>query len=142
MIEVPSIALMADAVAREVDFASIGTNDLCQYTTAADRLNPNVAEYCQSYHPALFRLISSVTSSFVKAGKPLSVCGELGGDIFAAPVLVGFGIRKLSMSRNAVAPVKQALSNRTVPEMKELAAEILQSETSAQVRGLLHRQEK
>ena len=66
-------------------------------TMAADRLNPDVAAYCQSYHPAVFRLISSVADAFIKEKKPLSICGELGGDALAVPALVGLGIRKLSM---------------------------------------------
>ena len=137
MIEVPAIALMADVVAREVDFASIGTNDLCQYTTAADRLNPDVAAYYQSEHPALFRLISSTAYAFTKAGKPLSICGELGGDPLTAPALVGFGVHKLSMNLSAAAPVKQALAGRTIPELNRLAVEILQCETAEQVHTLL-----
>ncbi|MEG1777435.1 MAG: phosphoenolpyruvate--protein phosphotransferase, partial [Angelakisella sp.] len=80
MIEIPSIALVADLAAQEVDFASIGTNDLTQYTTAVDRMNPAVSHYYQTYHPAMFRLIGYVVEQFNKAGKPICVCGEMGGD--------------------------------------------------------------
>ncbi|HHY83163.1 MAG TPA: phosphoenolpyruvate--protein phosphotransferase [Clostridiales bacterium] len=124
MIEVPSAALIADMIAKEVDFASIGTNDLCQYITAADRLNPKVTQYYQSYHPALFRLIDYIVSSFNKAGKPISVCGELGGDPQAIPVLVGLGLRRLSMSSSAVASAKAVLSNFTMDQMKEMAQQV------------------
>ena len=91
MIEIPSIALLADFAAKEVDFASIGTNDLCQYTMAVDRLNPAVNEYYQSYNPALFRLIHLAAKSFLENGKPVCVCGELGGDPRAAVLLLGMG---------------------------------------------------
>jgi phosphotransferase system enzyme I (PtsI) len=77
MIEIPAITAMADLVVQEVDFASIGTNDLCQYLMAVDRLNPNVAAYYQSYHPAMFKLIRRVAWAFNKAGKSLSICGEM-----------------------------------------------------------------
>jgi len=137
MIEIPSIAILADAAAREADFASIGTNDLCQYTMAADRLNPDVAAYCQSYHPAVFRLISSVADAFIKEKKPLSICGELGGDALAVPALVGLGIRKLSMGASSLAAVKQALSARTVPEMEALSARLLRCATAEEATILL-----
>jgi len=133
MIEVPSAALIADLIAEEVDFASIGTNDLCQYTTATDRLNPAVTQYYQSYHPALFRLIDMIVSSFRKAGKPISVCGELGGDPLAIPVLVGLGIRKLSMSFSAVASAKAVLSSYTVEQMTEMAQRVKLLPTSDDV---------
>lgn len=136
MIEIPSVALLADMVAKEVDFASIGTNDLCQYLLAADRMNPAVAEYYQSYHPALYRLIGYVAGEFQKAGKPLCVCGELGGDRLAAPLLVGLGLRKLSMGSSAVCEVKRVLSKMTVAKMEELAAKVKACETDQEVRKL------
>ena len=94
MVEIPSIAIMAAEAAKEVDFASIGTNDLCQYLMAVDRLNPDVAAYYQTYHPAMFRLIGHVAEAFRREGKDVSVCGELGGDMLAVPVLLGLGIQK------------------------------------------------
>ena len=106
MVEIPSIALVADLAAKEVDFASIGTNDLTQYSTAVDRMNPALREYYQSYHPALFRLIGYVVESFAKEGKPVSVCGEMGGDPYAAAVLAGLGMSKLSMGSASVARIK------------------------------------
>jgi len=133
MIEVPSAALIADLIAKEADFASIGTNDLCQYINATDRLNPAVAKYYQSYHPALFRLIEFVISSFHREGKPISVCGELGGDPKAIPVLVGLGLRKLSMSFSAVASAKAVLSSFTVKQMTEIAQRVKELPTSDDV---------
>lgn len=137
MIEIPSVALIADAVAAEVDFASIGTNDLCQYLLAVDRLNPTVGDYYQKYHPAMFRIISIAAEAFRKAGKSLSVCGELGGDVLAAPVLVGLGISKLSMNVSSVAGVKRVLSELTMEKCERLAAEVLKLATAGQVEEYL-----
>jgi phosphotransferase system enzyme I (PtsI) len=137
MIEIPSIAMIADLAVKEVDFASIGTNDLCQYTTAADRLNPTVAPYYQSYHPAMFRLIRYVAQEFKKAGKPLCVCGEMGGDKLAMPVLLGFGIRRISMGLASVANVKRILSRLTVARAEELAENVCRQETAADAAAYL-----
>jgi phosphotransferase system enzyme I (PtsI) len=137
MVEIPSIAVIADLAAKEVDFASIGTNDLCQYLTAVDRMNPQTAPYYQSYHPGMFRLIGQVVESFNRAGKPICVCGEMGGDVLAAPVLVGLGLRKLSMGLASVAPVKRALSTITVAKAEELAATIRNLSTAEEVERYL-----
>jgi phosphotransferase system enzyme I (PtsI) len=130
MIEIPSIAMMADLAVKEVDFASIGTNDLCQYLTASDRLNPAVSSYYQSYHPAMFRLIRYVAEEFGKAGKPLCVCGELGGDRLAMPVLLGFGIRRISMGLASVAEVKKIISGLTISRAEKLSEQVCRVETA------------
>lgn len=132
MIEIPSIALCADAAAKEVDFASIGTNDLTQYLTAADRVDAAASAYCHKYHPAVFRLIGSVAQAFAAAGKPLSVCGELGGDALAAPVLVGLGLRKLSMGGSALAGQKRRLAGFTLAQLEALAASVCRCATAAE----------
>lgn len=137
MIEVPAIALIADKVAREVDFASVGTNDLCQYLTAADRGNPGVARYYQSYHPALFRVLRFVSECFQQAQKPLSVCGELGGDRLAAPVLAGMGFQKLSMPLSSLPYVKQALAGRTMPQLQSLAEAVCASATAEEAENYM-----
>jgi len=137
MIEIPSIALVADMAAREVDFASLGTNDLCQYLTAVDRMNPSVSDYYQSFHPAMFRLIGMVAEQFNRAGKPLSVCGEMGGDPPAAAVLVGLGLRKLSMGLASVAPVKRMLSRLSVARAEEIARKVKDFSTAAEVENFL-----
>lgn len=137
MIETPAMAVLADRAAKEVDFASIGTNDLCQYALAVDRLNPEVAEYYQSYHPALFRLIGIAGSAFREAGKPLGVCGELGGDPLAAPVLVGLGVTKLSMSASAVAGVKKMLCGLTMEEARHIAQQAANRSTAKEVHRFL-----
>ena len=110
MIEIPSIVILADQIVKEVDFASIGTNDLCQYTLAVDRGNPDLSGYYQPFSPAVFRMIAHVVRIFRQAEKPICVCGEMGGDVAASLALVGLGLRKLSMSGSAIATVKHALA--------------------------------
>lgn len=137
MIEIPSIALMADIAAKEVDFASIGTNDLCQYITATDRMNPAVTEYYQSFHPAIFRLIGQVVQAFAEEEKPLSVCGEMGGDELAVAALIGLGLRKLSMGIHSVACIKHLLSTLGIKKAEELAANIKNMTTASEVESYL-----
>ena len=137
MIEIPSIALIADMAVREVDFASIGTNDLCQYATAVDRMNPAVSAYYQKYHPAMFRLIRTVVETFNRAGKPICVCGELGGDELAAAVLVGLGMRKLSMGRAFVAQTKKMITGMTISRAREIACKVCDMETAAEIQEYL-----
>ncbi|MBQ9941493.1 MAG: phosphoenolpyruvate--protein phosphotransferase [Christensenellaceae bacterium] len=132
MVEIPSIALCADMAAKEVDFASIGTNDLTQYLMAADRVDAAASAYCHKYHPALFRLIRTVAEAFAAAGKPLSVCGELGGDVLGAPVLVGLGLRKLSMGGSALAGQKRRLAGFTLAQLQQLAAKVCACATAAE----------
>lgn len=133
MIEIPSAALIADLIAPEVDFASIGTNDLVQYLTAADRLNSEVSPYYQSFHPAVFRTIKTVADAFRANGKDLCVCGELGGNPAAAAALIGLGLRRLSMSPSNVAGVKQIIVNLTVAEAEETARRALSLSTAAEI---------
>ena len=120
MVEIPSIALIADRVAEEVDFVSVGTNDLIQYLCAADRMNPGVRPYYQDYHPALFRLLDILSQTFREAGKPLSICGELGSDPLAIPALVGLGIQKLSMGAAAIAGAKRVIRNLDLPQAQAM----------------------
>jgi phosphotransferase system enzyme I (PtsI) len=137
MIEIPSIALVSDLAAKEVDFASIGSNDLCQYLCAADRMNSEMELYYQSYHPAMFRLFKEIINAFEKAKKPVSICGELGADRFAIPVLLGLGLRKLSMSAAYVAAVKRMLSSFTLKQTEEIAVKVLELPTAAEVKKFL-----
>ena len=124
MIEIPAIALMADLAAEEVDFASIGSNDLTQYVCAADRMNPEVAEYYRSDSPAMLRLLKFVFEEFTKRKKEISVCGEMAGNPETARLLVGLGARKLSMSSGNIAGIKAMLSGVSVSEAAEAAAKI------------------
>jgi len=140
MIEIPSIALIADQAVKEVDFASIGSNDLCQYLCAADRMNNSVESYYQSYHPAMFRLIKETVAAFTKADKPISICGELGGDTLAVPALIGLGMRKLSMGSSSIAAVKRAISSLSIKKTEEIAAKVLRFSTAAEVEKYLAKQ--
>jgi phosphotransferase system enzyme I (PtsI) len=137
MIEVPALAIIADKVAEMIDFASIGTNDLTQYTLAVDRLNPDVANYYQPYHPAVLRLIASVAEQFNKAGKPVGVCGEMGGDCYAAVLLIGLGIRRLSMNGSSVPKIKKIITRLSIKKAEELAQKILSCNRADQVRETL-----
>ncbi|NSW52380.1 MAG: phosphoenolpyruvate--protein phosphotransferase [Anaerolineae bacterium] len=137
MIEIPSIAVIADLAAKEVDFASVGTNDLTQYLHAVDRMNAAIVDYYQSMSPSMFRMLGMIFSEFNKAGKPISVCGELAGDPLAAIPLVGLGLRKLSMNASNIARVKWMLSKFTLTEMKEIAERVQLMATQADVNQLL-----
>lgn len=131
MVEIPSIALMADLAAQEVDFASIGSNDLCQYTLAVDRMSPTVSKYYQPFNPGVIRLIKYTVDLFNMAGKPVCICGEMGGDPAAALLLVGLGMRKLSMSIASVARVKELLSRFSTTQAEQLALQALSQKTAS-----------
>ena len=137
MIEIPSMAIAADRLAREADFASIGSNDLTQYMLAVDRTEPAVAEYCQKYHPAVLRAIAMAAKSFVQAGKPISICGELGGDPIAVPFLIGCGMRKLSMSEGLVAEVKKTVSLHSITDCRLLTEKVCNAGTAGEAENLL-----
>lgn len=139
MIEIPSIALVADLAAEEVDFASIGSNDLTQYVSAADRMNASVGSYYQNYSPAMFRLLGYVLETFARQGKPVSVCGEMAGDPEAAVALAGLGARKLSMSAANVAGVKAALAQVSMEEAREMAQSCKQLKTEGEILAALNR---
>ena len=134
MIEIPSIALISDLVVKEVDFASIGTNDLCQYTLAVDRMNLELHDYYQSLSPAMLRIMRTAISAFTAANKPISVCGELAGEPIAAAALLGLGIRKLSMSYPNIPRVKAALSKITIAEATKVVSRAINCQTEAEVR--------
>lgn len=137
MVEIPSIAMVADLAAKEADFASIGTNDLCQYLTAVDRLNPSVSKYYQSYHPAMFRLIGQVVKAFRAEGKPVGVCGEMGGDPLAAAVLIGLGMRQLSMGVASVPRIKKLVTGLDIPRAEAIANKVCALATAAEVEAYL-----
>ena len=139
MIEIPSVALMAPEIAAECDFASVGTNDLCQYLHAADRMNPDVKNYYQSFSPAMFRALKMIFGAFIAAEKPVSVCGELAGNPAAAPVLAGLGLRKFSMNAGSVAEVKRALRRFSLDEAQALAEQVCALYTERAVKDLLNK---
>lgn len=137
MVEIPSIAILADQVAEEVDFCSIGTNDLTQYATAVDRGNAAVKSYYQTYHPALFRLIGYVVREFAARGKSVGVCGEMGGNPLTAAVLMGLGVRQLSMSASAVAGIKQMIVSTSIQELEQTAEAVCRLSTASAVEQYL-----
>ncbi len=137
MVEVPAAALTAAALAPSVDFFSIGTNDLTQYALAADRGNEHVAALSDALHPAVLRLIEATTIAARTHGRWVGVCGELAGDATATSLLLGLGVRELSMSAPAIARVKQVVRTTDIPEAEALAAKALASASAAEVRALL-----
>ena len=137
MIEIPAMAVLADQAAKEVDFASLGTNDLCQYALAVDRLNQDVAAYYMPYHPAVLRLIGMAVEAFQKAGKPIGICGELGGDAKILPLLIGLGIRKFSMNAGSVAAAKEAVCGVDSKKAEVLAKRALELATQEEILKLL-----
>ncbi len=137
MIEVPSAALLADVFAREVDFFSIGTNDLIQYTLAADRNNENVAYLYNPADPAVLRLIQMVVEAGRKEKIEVNVCGEMSGEPLYIPLLVGLGLRQLSATPRKIPEIKRVIRQLNVPEAERLAARVLKMETARQVNNLL-----
>ncbi|WP_250516867.1 phosphoenolpyruvate--protein phosphotransferase [Caballeronia sp. INDeC2] len=137
MIEVPSAALVAEPLAREVDFFSIGTNDLTQYTLAMDRGHPKLAKQADALHPAVLRLIGMTVEGAHKHGKWVGVCGGIASDAMAVPVLVGLGVDELSVSVPAVGSIKAQLARITMDEARALAAKVITLGTAEEVRALL-----
>ena len=137
MIEVPSAALTAAHLAAEVDFFSVGTNDLTQYTLAADRGNEHVAALANPLHPAVLRLIAFAAEAANAAGAWIGVCGELAADAAATPLLLGLGVRELSMGAPAIATVKDAVRATDLGDARALAARALDAPDGDAVRELV-----
>jgi len=137
MVEIPSAAVVADQLAREVDFFSIGTNDLSQYTMAADRTNPRVANLTSAFQPAVLRLVRDVINAAHAEGKWVGMCGELAGEPCAAPILIGLGLDEFSMSPPFIPIIKQIIRNLNASDMSELAQNALNLETPDEVRELV-----
>jgi phosphotransferase system enzyme I (PtsI) len=137
MIEVPAAAAIADILAEEVDFFSIGTNDLVQYTMAADRMNEHVAYLSDYFQPPVVRLIGAVAKAALKCGKWVGMCGEMAGDPLATPLLVGLGLTELSMNGRAVPVVKHRIRQLTLKESQKWAEQILTLRTAADIKKKL-----
>jgi phosphotransferase system enzyme I (PtsI) len=135
MVEVPSLALTADRVLKHADFASIGTNDLTQYTLAADRMLGSVANFQDPWHPAVLRLVGEVGAAGAALGKPVGICGEAAADPLLAVVLVGLGATSLSMSASALADVRASLAGFTLAQARELAAAALAADGADSARS-------
>ena len=136
MIEVPAAALLADRILEHVDFLSIGTNDLAQYTMAADRMSANLASLTDPWQPAVLALVARTADAGARVNKPVGVCGEAAADPLLACVLVGFGVTSLSAASAAVAGVGAKLETVTLAQCQEAAAAVLETSSSDDARAV------
>lgn len=132
MVEVPAAALLADRFAQEVDFMSIGTNDLIGYTMAADRTNQDVAYLYQPYHPAILRLVNRVITAGHSAGIPVAMCGEMAGDPIAVPLLLGMGLDEFSMGAGSILKTRRLISQLNAHDLQALVETALNSASTSQ----------
>jgi len=137
MVEIPSAAVCADILAKEVDFFSIGTNDLIQYTLAVDRMNEKIAYLYEPFHPAIIRLIKNVIDASHREGKWTGMCGEMAGEPLAVPLLLGLGLDEFSMSATAIPFAKKIIRSFEYDEAKELAEKVLLMESAEDIRLLI-----
>ncbi|MDR3635090.1 MAG: phosphoenolpyruvate--protein phosphotransferase [Isosphaeraceae bacterium] len=137
MVEVPAAAVCIDAILRETDFISIGSNDLIQYLVAADRDNPKVAHLCEPLSPAIFKVLQMVLDACQRTGTPVTLCGEMAGQPRSVLALFGMGLRRFSMSPAFVPTIKALLSSVTTAQAERFAHQVLQLKTSEEIRGYL-----
>ena len=135
MIEIPSAAICASALAREVDFFSIGTNDLIQYALAVDRVNEKIAYLYEPTHPAILRLLKMVADAAHASRIWVGVCGEMAGDVALVPLLLGLGMDELSAAATLVPRVKRAVQSVAIPECRELVEDALKLNTASEILG-------
>lgn len=134
MIEVPSAAVISDLIAREVDFMSIGTNDLIQYTLAVDRMNRNLSHLFSPFHPGVLRLVKTVIDNGKKEGVKVSLCGEMAGDPLLIPVLVGMGLERFSMNVESILRSRWIISQIDRAEMRSAVEQILSLSSVSEIR--------
>jgi phosphotransferase system enzyme I (PtsI) len=137
MIEIPGAAVIADLLAREVDFFSIGTNDLIQYDLAVDRMNPRVAPLFRPSHPSLLRLLQRTIDAAAGAGKPVTMCGEMGGHSIYTVLLFGMGLREFSLTPGYIPRARRLLRSLTLPRARALSAQCLALPTAEEVEAHL-----
>ncbi|MGO3723571.1 MAG: phosphoenolpyruvate--protein phosphotransferase [Staphylococcus equorum] len=142
MVEIPSTAALADVFAKEVDFFSIGTNDLIQYTMAADRISERVSYLYQPYNPSILRLVKQVIEASHKEGKWTGMCGEMAGDEIAIPLLLGLGLDEFSMSATSVLKARRQIKGLSQNEMEELSQRAINCATSEEVQELVEQYAK
>jgi phosphotransferase system enzyme I (PtsI) len=140
MIEVPSAAILAEPLAREVDFFSVGTNDLIQYTLAADRNNETVASLYSPGDPAVLRLLDQVIKAALKYGVGVNVCGEMSGEPLYTLLLLGLGFRQLSVTPHNIPEIKKMIRSVTVDRSVAVAQEAMRLETARDVNNYLREQ--
>ncbi len=139
MIEIPAAALALNVFAKKLDFLSIGTNDLIQYTLAIDRTDEDVAHLYDPLHPAVLHLLAHIISTASRFGVPVSVCGEMAGELSYTRLLLGFGLRQFSMFSAQVPSIKQRVLTTSLPEIASLTQKILRTDDPMKIRDLLHR---
>ena len=137
MIEIPAAAIAADILIQEVDFFSIGTNDLVQYTLAVDRMNEKITNLYQPLHIAILRLVKNVIAVSHKAGKWTGMCGELAGDVKAVPILLGLGLDEFSMSSSSLLKVKNVIRSLTFKQAEEIAERALNMQETEKIEALI-----
>jgi phosphotransferase system enzyme I (PtsI) len=137
MVEVPAAAVCIDAILRETDFISIGSNDLIQYLVAADRDNPKVAHLCEPLSPAIFKVLQMVFDACQRTGTPVTLCGEMAGQPRSVLVLFGLGLRRFSMSPAFVPTIKALLASLSTAQAERFAHQVLQQKTSVEIRSYL-----
>ena len=133
MVEIPAAAVLADQFAKYADFFSIGTNDLIQYSMAADRMSENVSYLYQPYNPAVLRLVKMTIDGAHKEGKWAGMCGAMAGEEYAAPILLGLGLDEFSMSATQILKARKIINSLSKKEMEEVAAEALNKQTADEV---------
>ena len=135
MVEVPAAALRADRLLRSCDFVSIGTNDLAQYTMAADRMEAALADLLDTWQPALLDLVAAVAEAGHRTGRPVGVCGEAASDPLLALVLVGLGVTSLSMAPTSLPSVRRALAAHTLEQCREMAQAVRDADDAPSARA-------
>jgi phosphotransferase system enzyme I (PtsI) len=140
MVEIPSAAVTADLLAKEVDFFSIGTNDLIQYTLAVDRMNEHISYLYEPLHPAVLRLIKNVIDASHKAGKWTGMCGEMAGDTSATAILLGMGLDEFSMSAPSIPQVKKIIRSLTYEEAQHIAQKALSMDKPEDIRNMVEQE--
>jgi phosphocarrier protein FPr/phosphocarrier protein len=139
MVETPASAVLSSQLAREAEFFSIGTNDLTQYTLAMDRGNAQLAPQIDAFHPAVLAMVAQAARGGAEHGRSIAVCGGLAGDPLAAGLLIGLGVRELSMPASAIARVKETVRGLTLEGCRAAAAEALQQDSPQAVRAIAAR---
>jgi phosphotransferase system enzyme I (PtsI) len=136
MVEIPSAAILAEAFAGEVDFFSIGTNDLVQYTLAVDRANEKISRLYNHYHPALLELIQKVIDVGKKTNTPVSMCGEMAGDPVAVPLLIGMGLTIFSAAQIMIPEIKNVIRNLSSADCQNLYNKTKKLKTATEIQKL------
>ncbi len=142
MIEIPSAAITADILAKEVDFFSIGTNDLCQYTLAVDRMNEKIEHLYDPFNPGVLRLIKYTIEQAEKNNIHVGICGELASDPLAVRLLLGMGLRELSMNAGSISEVKGIILNTSITQARELCEKVMEMDSSASILKYLREQNR